>query len=67
MARSETEGGRAGSATENAISLRGTREWRDWLRRLSDHCRTTGATVIDQALAKYARDVGFDEPPPRRC
>jgi hypothetical protein len=51
---------------ENAISLRGTRAWRDWLRRFAAHCRADGATLIDQALARHARAEGFEAPPPRR-
>ena len=51
---------------ENAISLRGTREWRDWLNRLAKHCRADGSTVIDQTLARHAREVGFHDPPSRR-
>jgi hypothetical protein len=48
------------------ISIRGTEEWRDWLNRLSDHCRTDGAKLVDAALVAYAQSKGFNEPPPRR-
>lgn len=48
------------------ISIRGTEAWRDWLNRLSEHCRTDAAKLVDAALVAYAKSQGFDEPPPKR-
>ena len=50
----------------NVLSIRGATEWRDWLNRLSDHCRLKTADVIDQALVVYAKQEGFNEPAPKR-
>ncbi len=50
----------------NVLSIRGSTEWRDWLNRLSEHCRLKAADVIDRALIVYAQKEGFDEPAPRR-
>lgn len=57
---------KAEGAKQNVLSIRGTAEWRDWLGRLSDHCRLRSADVIDRALIAYARAEGFAEPAPRR-
>ena len=51
---------------ENVVSLSGSPEWRDWLHRLSEHCRANTTTMIDQAIVRHAHAVGFHEPPPRR-
>jgi|GEM_PF-1192536 len=50
----------------NVLSIRGSTEWRDWLNRLSDHCRLKSADVVDRALIVYAKQEGFTEPPPKR-
>ena len=50
----------------NVLSIRGTTEWRDWLNRLSEHCRLKSPDVIDRALIVYAKQEGFTEPPPKR-
>src|SRR3954447_19084816 len=47
------------------FSIRGTPEWREWLRRFAAHQRVTPTALVDQALAEVARRVGFVEPPPR--
>lgn len=49
----------------NVISMRGTLEWRGWLRELAEHCRATPSGLIDRALAELARREGFKGPPPR--
>jgi hypothetical protein len=48
------------------ISLKGSDEWREWLRRYADFCRTDAAKLIDAALITHAKIVGFTEKPPRR-
>ena len=47
-------------------AIRMTREYADWLARLAAFDRRTIAGMIDQAVAMYARDIGFTEPPPPR-
>ena len=50
----------------NALSIRDATEGRDWLTRLSDHCRLKTAHIIARALIISARHEGFNEPLPKR-
>jgi hypothetical protein len=38
--------------------------WRRWIGRLADHCHLEPSQVIVRALALFARESGFHEPPP---
>ncbi len=49
-----------------AVTIRGSKEWREWLERGAVHCRTDTSKLIDIAVAHYLRAQGFDEPPPKR-
>jgi len=49
----------------NVFSMRGTKEWREWLTRFATHHRMTPTTLVDYALTQAARRAGFEEPPPR--
>ncbi len=49
-----------------AIQVRGSAEWKAWLERLAAFDRATVADVADRAIARYAREIGFPEPPPER-
>lgn len=49
----------------NVFSIRGTKEWREWLARFAIHQRMTPTALVDHALAEAARRAGFEEPPPR--
>lgn len=48
------------------LAMRGTEAWKAWIDRLARHCRLTTTTLVDQALVRYAEEVGFKEPPPER-
>ena len=48
-----------------AIVVQASAEYRDWLGRLADHCRMPASVVVDAAVARFAREVGFAEPPRR--
>ncbi len=48
-----------------AAQLRGSAEWKEWLDELAKTNRQSVAGVIDTALARLAREVGFREPPER--
>jgi hypothetical protein len=50
----------------NGLVIRGSVEWRDWLKRAAEFERTTVAELIDRAAASYARLIGFKEAPPKR-
>lgn len=49
-----------------AITIRGSKEWREWLERGADHCRTDSSKLLDIAAAQYLKAQGFNEPPPKR-
>lgn len=48
------------------FTVRGRPEWHAWLKRLADHDRSSAVEVLDRAAARYAKEVGFTEPPPER-
>ncbi len=49
----------------NAITLRGSAEWKAWLDRFAEKMRTKPTAVIDLALAKLAEQEKFPGPPSR--
>jgi uncharacterized protein (DUF1778 family) len=50
----------------NALVVRGSIEWREWLKRAAKHEKSTTAEFLDRAAAVYARQIGFKEAPPER-
>jgi hypothetical protein len=48
------------------IALRTSGEYAAWVEALAKHNRTTIAGLVDQALVKHAREIGFDTPAPER-
>jgi hypothetical protein len=48
------------------LTIKGTDEWRGWLERLGEHLRTPASTIVDHALVRYAREMGFKEEAPKR-
>jgi hypothetical protein len=53
-------------AKPTALTIRGSLDWRDWLERGADHCRTDVAKLVDASVIEYLRARGFEETPPRR-
>jgi hypothetical protein len=51
---------------QHAVVVKGTPEWKAWVERGSEHCRGTVSVIVDQALVRYFKEMGFDEPPPPR-
>jgi len=49
-----------------AMTIKGRPEWRAWVERAADFCRTDVAKLVDAALVEYLKNRGFDEPAPRR-
>jgi hypothetical protein len=49
----------------NAITIRGSSEWKSWLEDFASRMRSKPTAIIDLALAKLAHQEGFREPPPR--
>jgi hypothetical protein len=55
------------TAKPNGLVIRASAEWREWveeLRKLDN--RPSAASVIDRALAVYAKKVGMAKPMPDR-
>jgi hypothetical protein len=49
-----------------AMTIKGRPEWRDWVERGAEFCRTDVAKLVDAALVEYLKQRGFDEPAPKR-
>jgi hypothetical protein len=64
--RPDKKSARASVRQPTAITIRGSKEWRDWVERGSEHCRTDSSKLIDIALAFYLKAQGFNEPAPKR-
>jgi acyl-CoA synthetase (NDP forming) len=58
-------GSKAG-AKPTALTIRGSREWREWVERGADFARTDVAKLVDAALVEYLKARGFTEAPPAR-
>lgn len=48
------------------ITFLASYEWGGWLKGLCNHTGLSQAAAIDQGLRLYAKQVGFDEKPPKR-
>lgn len=48
------------------ITVKARAEWGEWLDRLAAYDRSSKVELIDRALARYAREIGFKEVPPER-
>ncbi len=48
-----------------AAQVRGSARWKAWVEGLAKAHRQSVAGVIDTALARLAREIGYREPPPR--
>ena len=53
------------SSQPNAITIRGSTDWKTWLEEFAGRMRSRPTAIIDLALAKLAHQEGFREPPPR--
>jgi hypothetical protein len=48
------------------IGVRASAEYVMWLEQLARHNRSSISVLFDQALAGYAKEIGFPDPPPER-
>jgi hypothetical protein len=53
-------------AKPTALTIRGNLDWREWVERGANHCRTDVAKLVDAALIDYLKARGFAEIPPER-
>ena len=51
---------------KTVLTIKGTDEWRAWLEGLGEHLRTPTSTVVDHALVRYAKEVGYIKEAPKR-
>jgi hypothetical protein len=49
-----------------ALTIRGRAPWKDWVAKLAKHERISINELVDRALVKYGREIGFKENPPER-
>jgi hypothetical protein len=48
-----------------AVQVRGRPEWKKWARGLAKANRQSVAALVDTALARIAKDIGYPDPPER--
>jgi hypothetical protein len=48
------------------VTVKASREWKEWLDGLAAHCRTDVSKLIDAALIRHARAEGYEPEPPVR-
>lgn len=53
-------------ARRTVLTIKGTEEWRIWLEGLGKHLRTPTSTIVDHALVRYAKEVGYTAEAPER-
>lgn len=53
-------------ATPNAVVLRGSLEWREWLKRAAASEQSSMAEFVDRAVRLYAKKIKFNEEAPER-
>ena len=49
-----------------ALTIRGRVEWKEWVARLAEADRTSLNELVNRSLARYAREIGYQEAPPER-
>jgi hypothetical protein len=48
------------------LTIKGTDEWRVWLEGLAKHLRTPISTIVDHALVRHAKEMGYEPEAPER-
>jgi hypothetical protein len=48
-----------------AVQVRGTPEWKQWVEDLAEANRQQVSGLVDTALARLAKEIGFRDPPKR--
>lgn len=65
MAKKKAPAGKRAPATVKSIAFRVSAEYAAWVEGLAAHNRSTIAGLMDQALASYAQEKGYEQPPGR--
>lgn len=50
----------------HAVVVKGTPEWKEWIESAATYFRFNVSTLVDSAVAEYARSHGYEIPPPNR-
>jgi hypothetical protein len=48
------------------VQMRGSLAFKEWIKGLSKHDRSSIPDMIERLLVSHARAIGFTEPPPER-
>ncbi len=59
-------GAKPSRSKPTALTIRGSLDWREWVERGAEHCRTDAVKLVNAALIDYLRARGFAENPPKR-
>ena len=59
MAKTKKSAPKSTRAKPTALTVRGGEEWRKWLERGADHCRTDVAKLVDAAVVEYLKVRGL--------
>ncbi len=65
MAKKKAAKAEAGTKEMTTRGIRMSREYVEWLEELAKQERFNISTLIDRAVADYARNIGFRSPPER--
>jgi hypothetical protein len=57
---------KASTRSQPGLSVRGDREWVDWVRRAARTQQRSCSSLIDRALREWAWGHGLPDPPPRQ-
>ena len=67
MSKEKTKPGPGGPGRKPMIvQMRGSHQYKEWAERLARFDGMTLSTLVDRALRRYAKEIGFDEAPPQR-
>lgn len=47
------------------VQVRGSEQWKAWAEGLADREGDTLAKLVERTLRKYAREIGYPDPPKR--
>jgi hypothetical protein len=66
MARTKKTGRKPDSDAMTTRAFRMRQEYADWLEQLASFDRSTISSLLDRAVAHYAKSIGFSKEAPER-
>ncbi len=61
----KSSGQQFGKQQPIAAQVRGSAEWKEWLEGIAKANRQSVSGLLDTALARYAKEMGYPDPPER--